>query len=384
MITFLIRVLDFLQTRFPLGWFGVREARVFGFRDFGWRNLPETKVGTVWFHASSLGELEMLRPLVDDFLDRGEKVGVSVFSDSALSGLRELSARCVYAGFSPSERSWTEMFRHFHVRKLILAKYDLWPGMVRSCAILGIPVLVINARARKSFLLMRFLFVLQKLPEFYLFGSSSEEEETVAGIPIQKGVDPRWERVARRMDSFGHDATPRISHWKEQVARLPRPLGVIGSAWPEDLERVIPALNTGTCGIVVVPHSLSPSNLERIQEQVRQISESRVLIVSEMGILVELYGMADFAFVGGGFGKGIHSLIEPAAYGIPVASGPGGVSRFPECKELLGAGLYSILNSESDFVRWFHHPKRKPGESSILAEKRKRYRALLEECLRIR
>ncbi len=384
MTALLVRILDFLQTGFPLHWFGVSETRVRGFRDSAWRMLPGAEGGCVWFHASSLGELEMLRPLMDDFLDRGQKVGVSVFSDSALSGLLELAGRCVYAGLSPNEAAWGELFLHFQVRKLILAKYDLWPGMIRSAGSLRIPVLVINARVRKSFRLMQCLFLFQRLPEFHLFGSSPIENGVVSGIPIRKGMDPRWERVCRRMESASRETSPRVVVWKERIARLPRPIWMIGSAWPEDLEWLLPALRGAVGGVVVVPHSLAPSNLERIQTLLSPIPEERVLVIPEMGILVELYAEADFAFVGGGFGKGIHSLIEPASYGIPVASGPVGVSKFPEAKELSDAGVYSTLGSDSERMGWFHDSAGRTRDSRFLSEKRAQYRALLEECLRIR
>ena len=84
MIPFVVWLLDFLQTRIPLHLFGVGKKRVDGFMDSRWKVRTRSDLDVTWFHASSLGELEMLRPLIDDFLDAGVGVGVSVFSDSAL------------------------------------------------------------------------------------------------------------------------------------------------------------------------------------------------------------------------------------------------------------------------------------------------------------
>ena len=76
------------------------------------------------------------------------------------------------------------------------------------------------------------------------------------------------------------------------------------------------------------------------------------LIVDEMGFLTELYSVADWAFVGGGFGAGIHSTIEPAIYGIPVAGGPQGAQKFSEIEELNASGQMSLISRSEDFILW--------------------------------
>ncbi|MBU6153454.1 MAG: hypothetical protein KGP28_04050 [Bdellovibrionales bacterium] len=385
MILLLIEILDFIQGSLPLKWLGVRKPREEAFRKSSWKSLPKPQKTSNWFHASSLGELEMLRPLIDDFIERGELVCVSVFSDSALPGLRDLESRCLYVGFSPREKEWLPLFEHFRVKKLILAKYDFWPGMIRSSAFRNVPVLVINARLRRSFLWMRALFAFQKFPVFYLFGSD-EKERTLNGLRIHSGVDPRWERVARRANQEASHAEKkeRILYWREQIARLPRPLGVIGSAWPEDLEMLLPALEGFKGAIVIVPHSLANETLARIQSQVAIARNCKIVVISEVGILVEIYAEADFAFVGGGFGKGIHSVIEPAAFGIPVASGPARVRDFSETSELRDAGILTVLRNPLEISQWLGSISPHDSGSGLLDRKRNRYRALLEECLRIR
>jgi 3-deoxy-D-manno-octulosonic-acid transferase len=378
-IPVLVRLLDFVQVRAPLRFFGVRKSRIDGFRISSWKQRPKSDESVTWFHASSLGELEMLRPLIDDFIERGIRVGVSVFSDSALPGVLELAARCVYAGLSPRETEWEFMFRHFSVKKLVLAKYDFWPGLIRAAAIQSAPVLVINSGDRRSFRLMRCLFFFGELPPFFLFGGDS----ATMALP---GVDPRWERVARRAEAISQDPkkTERIQKWKKEIDQLPRPICLIGSAWPEDLDVIVPALRDFKGGVLIVPHSLAPENLGLIRRKSSGIPSEQLRVVAEIGILAELYSLADFAFVGGGFGKGIHSTIEPAIFGIPLATGPARVEDFIEAVELQERGQLKVVQDSGQASEWVRNLSENRIDSGFMAEKRSRYRALLEECLRIR
>jgi len=386
MITFLIFILDFIQTSFTLRFFGVREKRRAGFLESPWKTAPCSKQSVSWFHASSLGELEMVRPLIDDFIKRGERVGVSVFSDSALPGLSDLKAVCVYAGLSPRERNWESLFEHFSVSKLILAKYEFWPGLISVAARRDLPVLVINAKVRASFQWVRRAFRLSfhSLPRFFFFmePGAPKNVSVMNGIQVLPGVDPRWERIARRLESPSKG--DRIRYWKDRISNLPRPLGVLGSAWVSDVERVLPAFSGYAGSLLIVPHSLGSGNLKAIESRIPDSLRTRVVMVSEMGILVELYALADFAFVGGGFAKGIHSTLEPAACGLPVASGPVRVSDFSETEELSERGVFRVCSTPDEVAHWIAELPRTKQDLGLMDEKRIRYRALLEECLRIR
>jgi 3-deoxy-D-manno-octulosonic-acid transferase len=161
---------------------------------------------------------------------------------------------------------------------------------------------------------------------------------------------------------------------------------MLGSAWIEDLERVLPALRGRSDSLVVVPHDLSPSNLERMKRRLEEALPGRYLLVDVMGVLVELYPLADWAFVGGGFGKGIHSTVEPAVSGLRIACGPEKVERFPETRELIERGILRICRSEVEVEEFIDSAS--PGASvarpDFIPVKRDRYRRLLESCLTIR
>ena len=392
---FLILLLDRLQgVSGLLRWFGVSEIRMAGFKHFVWRGkCPQELDSTTWVHASSLGELEMVRPLIDDFLTHGERLGVSVFSESALPGLMDLSARCVYAGLSPREEEWKALFQHFKVKKVVLSKYDLWPGLLWAASELNLSVLVVNAEYRRSVFWVKraFEWTRSPLPRLWFFANSekvkSELKKEFPTAQILNGVDPRWERVTRRNEDR-ENAPPekrsRVQTWFERWQSLPKPWVLVGSAWKSDLIQIAPALKEGPGTLIVVPHSLNPSNLSEIQGFLNAELPGRFLVVKEMGVLVELYAHADRAFVGGGFERGIHSTLEPAIAGLPVCCGPKKVCKFGEARELQDLGVLTVCSDSEEIKVWLgrHAPFKLSGAE--VAFRREQYRSLLEECLRIR
>ncbi len=330
----------------------------------------------------------MLRPLIEDFHQRGHPFGVTAFSDSALKGLEFLKPIALFAGLSPAENEWREMFAHFNVKKLILAKYDLWPGLLLAAEKQDAPVIIVNAQDRKSLRVLKRLFTLgfQRFPRIFLFANQKKIADRLFEFygryaEVALAPDPRWERVARRKENAIFDQ--RLVGLLDKITHLNAPIGVIGSAWTEDLEKLIPVLQILPDSIVVVPHDLSLPNLERIRALLQGIPASRVLLVDQMGLLAELYQAADWVWVGGGFGKGIHSLIEPAFHAIPIACGPNRFEAFPEAEELMEAKVLTRCETSDEIKTWLVGAARQQAVHSEPWEKRTGYRALLEECIRI-
>ena len=389
---FLISLLDCIQgSKFLMTFFKVGPLRRSGFVKGAWKSRAKkaNSTGTVWFHAASLGELEMVRPLIEDLLREGRAVGVSVFSESALSGLEDLRDRCVYAGLSPREGEWREVFDFFGVGKLILSKYDFWPGLMVAASRCSIPVLVINARPGKSLMWVRRIFaVFGASPPRFRFFCNPGVDCTDLGrwFPdsvFMDGIDPRWERVSRRIESARKGTSlknDRVRFWIDQAKDLPGPKVLLGSAWMSDLEPLIPAFRTGAGTLIVVPHRLDDKTLRGMRTLLSQELPGRFLLVDEMGILVELYSGVDRAIVGGGFGHGIHSTLEPAASGLPVACGPGRVEDFPDARELRAGGVLTVCKNPDEFRIWLGNHSLPVLDAVRIEAQRTRYRTLLEDC----
>ena len=390
MITLVISIINHLQRSSGLlRFFGVRTARVEAYQKRFDFTTPASTSSTTWFHAASVGELEMLRALIDDFHEQRIAFGVTCFSDSALKALLDLKQKAVFAELSPAEMEWEPMFRHFNVNKLVISKYDLWPGMALAAAKLDIPVIVVNARVGKSLRFLKRLFLIsnQILPRLFFFVLRKEDQDGLNSVfknsRIDLSVDPRFERVARRIDS-AQNRQNLIQPWITELSHLQKPFGVIGSAWLQDLKQLIPALKSSSDSILVVPHDLSSENTSALRKYLMKEIPGRFILVDQMGVLVELYALADWIWVGGGFGSGIHSTLEPSFYSRPIACGPARVEDFPETEELIRMGMLTVCQNTKDFEKWHQMLLAKKMDSNFLQEKKRGYRALLEDCIRIR
>jgi 3-deoxy-D-manno-octulosonic-acid transferase len=323
-----------------------------------------------------VGELESLWTLVSGWLERdSHEAIVTVFSESARGALsrleRELSdkpGKLRYAGYSPWEGRWRESLETFAPAAFVTAKYEAWPELWASLNELGTPLVIAGAKARPSLRLAKRLCLLlgRPLPSLVLLTADEEEKAPLLKLFPQARVrcvgESRWDRVKERLENGNMRARELIAG----CAGLPRPWGVLGSAWPEDLEVWGGRLGSVKGTIWVVPHRVDAPSVAKISGILRRQGITFVLsselrqgsaagaavIVNEMGFLSELYGSADWSFVGGGFGEGVHSTIEPAINGIPVAIGPNGAGKFPEIAELTKSGQVTVVRNVRELGQW--------------------------------
>ncbi|MEK7689717.1 MAG: hypothetical protein AAB425_01720, partial [Bdellovibrionota bacterium] len=184
--------------------------------------------------------------------------------------------------------------------------------------------------------------------------------------------EPRWDRVIERMQRSS--VVGRIAFDQKQS-----PCGVIGSAWEDDIQTVLPGwLRAGSGSLYVFPHQCDRVHAERLKGVLKNVivrsgydhrvdlrtwetnqhpprlanDRRQIVFVPQKGFLTEFYGHADWVFVGGGFGAGIHSTIEPALSGKPIAAGPVGADKFSEVLVLMHSGQLTFCNDSGDFERW--------------------------------
>lgn len=333
-----------------------------------------------WFHAASVGELESLWPVILEWDQAGGESVITVFSESAIGRLQKLvrsvsgdpqSTQILYSGFSPWESEWGEALSAVGPDVFVSAKYEAWPGLWMALSDREVPLVIVAAKDRKSFRtcasVMRWLGM--RLPNMYFLVASESDAPALRGLfpksRISFAGEPRWDQVAKRASQ----GSPRARELVEKFAALPRPWGVLGSVWPTDLQKW-KGIWTGLKGSVwIVPHRVDPKAISEIMEslgeartEVVRISsvgstlveaqQPSLVLVDEMGFLAELYAHADWAFVGGGFGAGVHSTIEPAIFGLPLACGPNRAEGFPEIQQLQETGQLTLVREERDLVEW--------------------------------
>lgn len=352
-----------------------------------WKALVTHGVGRssacrrIWFHAASVGELESLWPVVLESAREMPdlEVVLTVFSRSARGRLDQLrdavlaaKGRVSFAGYSPWEGSWTEALVRLEPEIFVTAKYEAWPELWGALARMGIPLVIVGARLRRSLRVCRGACraLGLALPDLTLLPVLDAEVEGLASLfPLATVIsagEPRWDQVFARSQR-GNSRARDLIH---SLSGLSRPWGILGSAWMEDLEVWKELLSNGWEGTLwVVPHRVDPEYVARIESffaemdavAVRtstcalggtEVSRRKLVLVDEMGFLSELYAGSDWAYVGGGFGAGVHSTIEPAIHGIPIAAGRAGSKKFAEITELQGTRQLSLVSSAGDLQGW--------------------------------
>jgi len=309
----------------------------------------EAKRPRFWIHNSSMGEFEQAKPVIEALKARfpGSSVVVTFFSPSGLDHVKQHPGADLLCYLPLDSRKAAERFVRILKPDIgVVVRHDIWPNHVRSLKRHGIPAVLINFSLRPGLRLrlpvvrglLRFLF--NPFDRILAVSQETVASSRVCGIApgrVEMTGDTRYDQVVRRMRDAEAAAAP-LRPLKGDRHGL-----VFGSTWPSDEAVIFPLLeklrDTGI-GVwsVVVPHEPTKKHLALIEAQcgrsgltfrrLSAVESSRsggpfdVLLVDRVGILASLYAVGDAAFVGGGFGPGVHSVLEPAAFGKPVFFGP--------------------------------------------------------------
>ncbi len=329
-----------------------------------WRaaDLGENRI---WIHVSSVGELEQARPVIEFLTVRGHAVVLSYFSTSVTKLVKDWSF-VKYADYLPFDHpeDMRQLMDIIRPRALVLNRYDVWPNHLLAAKRAGVPLLLINASTPPlgwlgalSLYARRALFTAVDGWTF-VDAAAAASWEPYINEPARGLVtgDPRVDRAlgrAERLIAEGR-AKEKMARWRKKGFCL-----VAGSTWPQDEKVVLDAWAgvRGEKSLVIVPHEPDEPHLACLEKELaqRKISYARfsrldpasggaeVLIVDQRGFLAEIYGVGDLAYVGGGFTRHIHSIVEPVAHGRLVAFGPR-FGRSPEAYTLWAAGAACALS----------------------------------------
>lgn len=328
------------------------------FRPIALPGKPQAGVSArrVWFHAASAGELESLWPVVLEWVrSPGGQVILSVFSSSGESGIARLRDQCeriragsvLYAGLSPIEGGWNQALGYFRPERFLTVKYEAWPELWISLYLRKVPLTLLGARVRSSLSWARRICRLLAggIPELTLLTAVETDNlplrREFPTARIETVGDPRWDRVFERIQTD----LPRVREIVQLNRERSRPWGILAQVWPEDLRQWSAIRVPGT--VWVVPHSLKPEVLAEI-DTILAGWNTDPIVLREMGLLAELYGEMNWAYVGGGFGRGIHSTLEPAAHGLPILCGPNRTQQFAEVRELQKSGQLQVVHGPEE------------------------------------
>ena len=348
----------------------------------------EQNHGAVWIHAASVGEFEQARPIIEKLKIKNDKLKIVVtfFSPSGYEARKGYDkADGVYYLPFATRRNAKRFIEALQPSMAIFVKYEFWPAYLRELKKRAIPTYSICAIFRPEQRFFRWWGfgakrVLKCFTHIFVQDEASLQLLTSHGV-TQASVagDTRFDRMitvkGERLAVNGERLTP-IAHFTEGFERVI----VAGSTWPEDevlLKQYIGnwTLDNGNWTLeigqwpklILVPHEIDEKHMHfifnlfkgqmvkysAVSEMKDAISRrnilqnARVLVVDTMGLLSATYPFGQVAYIGGGFGAGIHNTIEAAAYGMPVVFGPR-YHHFREAQGLIDAGAARSIKKYSE------------------------------------
>ncbi len=335
-----------------------------GHRDT-WRILRR-HIGTdryVWFHAASLGEFEQGRPLMERLRREHpeKKILLTFFSPSGYE-VRKNYAGADVVCYLPFDTPFNALkfVRMARPEEAYFIKYEFWRNYIEVLHRNGIPVYSVSSIFRPGQIFFRwygrgYARVLHRMTHLYVQNEESLRLLQSIGVKQVSIVgDTRFDRVIDiRRAAKPLPLVERFAGcWKVLVA---------GSSWQPDEDIIIDYFNAHpNLKLVLAPHVVSEDHLCQIEEKLRRsyvrysaatlkgVAEADCLIIDCYGLLSSIYRYATVAYVGGGFGVGIHNVPEAAVYGVPVIIGPNH-SKFREAQDLLSNGGCREIRNSADF-----------------------------------
>ena len=346
-------------------WRGEREA----FKILREKVDPNAKY--VWFHAASLGEFEQGRPLMEQLRkDHPEyKILLTFFSPSGYEVRKNYEGADIIT-YLPLD-TITNARRFLRTVRPVMAffiKYEFWYNYLHILKHRGVPVYSVSSIFRPEQVFFKWYGrqygrVLNCFTHFFVQNEISKELLAKIGITATTVVgDTRFDRVLQIKE-----AAKQLPIVESFVKDAPL-VFVAGSSWPPDEEIFIKYFNEHkNWKLIIAPHVIGEDHLKQIEKllegrkviryteaekmvngQLSMVNDYEVLIINCFGLLSSIYHYGNVAYVGGGFGVGIHNLLEAAVWDVPVFFGPNN-QKFQEAQGLKTSGGFEISSYE-DFA----------------------------------
>ena len=323
----------------------------------------------IWFHSASVGEFEQARPLIEWIKENKPqyKIVLTFFSPSGYQ-LRKNYAKADWVFYLPIDtpHNAKAFLQVVKPEIAIFVKYEFWYNYLTQLKKQGIPTYIICSifRPEQNFFKWYGGFFRKMLYCFTtLFVQDKTSAQLLSSIGLTENVqicgDTRFDRVNQIASKSS--PIPAVATFTENSFPI-----IAGSTWPPD-EELFAAQLRNLSGerikLVLVPHEIAPSHIEGIlktfsghrcelyteiaklqeEERAERLRRADVLIIDTIGMLSSIYRYGKCAYIGGGFGVGIHNTLEAAVYGIPVLFGPK-YQKFREARALIGLRSSESIN----------------------------------------
>ena len=320
----------------------------------------------VWIHVSSLGDFEQGRPIVDYIHDHYPeyKILLTFFSPAGYE-VRKNYPNADYVFYIPADtpRQVRRFLDVVNPKVVIFVKYEYWLNMLGELRKRNIRTYIASAIFRRNSIFFHPIGGIwrEALRTFdTLFVQDDHSKALLAEIGIENVVvagDTRFDRVLTIAEKS--EKVEIVEQFKGD-----KRLFVAGSTWSPDEEILLPLINENPdIKFVVAPHEMDESRIEHLMRGVKggavrytqlptDFTTAQVLVLDTVGILSRVYGSAEWAYIGGGFGVGIHNTLEAAVYGMPVAFGPK-YRKFKEACDLIALGAGCSVKNAAELKEWF-------------------------------
>lgn len=308
----------------------------------------------IWVHCASLGEFEQGRPLIEAIKKQhpGYQILLTFFSPSGYE-IRKNYEVADFISYLPADTpaNARRFINLTQPEKVFFIKYEFWKNYLHELSRRKIPLYLVSAIFRPEQLFFQkglranwYRNILQGVEHFFV--QNQQSANLLASIGFSNYTvtgDTRFDRVAEI--AANRKELPQIAAFKGDAKLI-----VAGSSWQPDEELLSEYLKTNkTVKMIIAPHEVKEVNVKRLltllpekasrySSAADQLTDSRILIIDSIGILSSIYRYADVAYIGGGFGVGIHNTLEAAIYNIPVLFGPNYL-KFQEAVELVNRKL---------------------------------------------
>ena len=323
---------------------------------------------TIWFHAASLGEYEQGLPVIEAIKQQfpNHKIVVTFFSPSGYE-VRKNNTVADVTVYLPLDT--ISNAKHFielvHPEMAFFIKYEYWPNYLNELKNQNIKTYLISGILRENQAFFKWYgeFYRNALQTFDYFFVQNESSKTllqsIGFNNVKVSGDTRFDRVVSILER--DNSLDFIEQFKNNKTTI-----VIGSSWPKDEILLVNYINQSSDDVkfIIAPHNIKQEQISNLKNQIqkktilysekdemlKQVQHDKteafqVFIIDTIGILTKIYSYADIAYVGGGFGNpGVHNILEPATFGVPVVIGPN-YSHFAEATALVNMeGCISIQN----------------------------------------
>lgn len=319
---------------------------------------------SIWFHAASLGEYEQGLPVIEKIKEKypSHKIIVTFFSPSGYEVRKNNTvANCTVYLPLDTQKNAKQFIELTNPELVFFIKYEYWPNYLNELKKRNIKTYLISGILRENQAFFKWYggFYRKSLDAFdFFFVQNESSKQLLQSLGHQNVLvsgDTRFDRVSTILEK--DNTLNFIAEFKDNKITV-----VVGSSWPKDEEIIAQYINeysNENVKFIIAPHNIKAEQIANLktlitkptvlfsEKENQSLSDQHVFIIDTIGILTKIYSYADIAYVGGGFGNpGVHNILEPATFGIPIVIGPN-YSHFAEATALVKLeGCVSIANNK--------------------------------------